>query len=190
MGGHKPRCWGLDNLAYSRIPQKEIQRALNPDIATFYIGHNDLLSFTRFHTSSYTVHGKEIQTPKARKAISGRLPIVPCSSTYNHIYAPSKRRAAVPIDHAPENLSSFIENLLPSKTTVLLMSEGLSPDPGPLSSYNELMIDFASKNERVYYLDIAETLHTFPSTEIYMDDCHLTKYGHSIVAKEMYNGNS
>ena len=66
------------------------------------------------------------------------------------------------------------------------MSEGLSPDPGPLNSYNQLMETFAEKHQNVHYLDIAETLHTYPSPDIYLDDCHLTRYGHSIVAKEIY----
>ena len=36
--------------------------------------------------------------------------------------------------------------------------------------------------EDVYYLDVAAELHEYPSREMFLDDCHLTDKGHSVIA--------
>ena len=98
---------------------------------------------------------------------------------------PSQHRAAVPLDHALGNLLHIIEKVKQGGGRVILASEGLSPDPGPLHGYNEMMMDIAEKDDSVRYANIAEELHTLPSAEIFLDDCHLTPLGHRLVAERL-----
>ena len=92
---------------------------------------------------------------------------------------------AVPIDDAKSNLESIIQ-LYPD-TPIILGSEGLSPEPGILFPYNQMMQDLASAYTNVHYVETAEALSQIPPHEVFLDDCHLTKYGHQIVAKLFAN---
>ena len=90
-------------------------------------------------------------------------------------------KVAVPIDDAKANLKSIIQ-LYPN-TPIVLGSEGLSPEPGILFPYNQMMQALADEYANVYYVETAEALSSLPPHEVFLDDCHLTKYGHQIVAK-------
>ena len=74
-----------------------------------------------------------------------------------------------------------------SKTPIILLSEGLAPDPSPLEEYNTMMSSIAQQYDNVYYTDVAQLLHTYPSTDVYLDDCHLTSTGHALVADFIYD---
>jgi hypothetical protein len=91
---------------------------------------------------------------------------------------------AVPIEHARRNLARVIEATTDNGGRVLLASEGLAPDPGPLDPYNAMMAALADAEERVSYLDLAGQLHRSDG-QVFLDDCHLTELGHDIVASTL-----
>ena len=68
-------------------------------------------------------------------------------------------------------------------TKIILASEGLAPDPGPMKEYNDMMSALAQKYDNISFVNIAEKLHQYPSSLVYLDDCHLTEYGHKLVAQ-------
>jgi lysophospholipase L1-like esterase len=83
---------------------------------------------------------------------------------------------------AEDHLRFLIEAITRRGGQVLLASEGLAPDPGPLVEYNDLMERLASEHPSVGYVDTAATLYERPSARMFLDDCHLTDEGHRVVA--------
>ncbi|MGB0638774.1 MAG: SGNH/GDSL hydrolase family protein [Myxococcota bacterium] len=67
---------------------------------------------------------------------------------------------------------------------VLLMSEGVRPDPRILWHYAKAMNTIADSNAHVHYLDTASILDEV-GTGIFIDSNHLTDRGHRIVASAM-----
>jgi lysophospholipase L1-like esterase len=83
-----------------------------------------------------------------------------------------------------DNLQA-IANLAQSRNMkVLLMSEGVRPDPRILWHYAEAMNTVADSNTHVQYLDTASMLDEV-GTGIFIDSNHLTDRGHRIVASAM-----
>ncbi|MEC7984075.1 MAG: GDSL-type esterase/lipase family protein, partial [Myxococcota bacterium] len=103
---------------------------LSPDIATFYIGHNDLLTFTPLPYEQLYNAWKRNPNAKSLSHFLGDFRLYHALRHTLISLRPAQRRAAVPLDHAQKNLETILE-LLPKSTSVILMSEGLSPDPGP-----------------------------------------------------------
>ena len=98
---------------------------------------------------------------------------------------PATQKAAVPIEDARKNVEEIIA-IFGADVPLLLLSEGLAPDPSPLEQYNDMLKELAEDYPNVYYSDVAQHLHEYPSTDIYLDDCHLTSTGHKLVAEEIY----
>jgi lysophospholipase L1-like esterase len=57
----------------------------------------------------------------------------------------------------------------------------VSPDPGVLHDFGQVMNELASDSD-VAYLDAASQLARPTSGQIFLDACHLTPRGHSMVA--------
>jgi lysophospholipase L1-like esterase len=89
---------------------------------------------------------------------------------------------AVPLDHARENLSKLIKLMGDRGGKMVLASEGLSPDPGPLQPYFEMMAELARSHPHVDYVDTAAALHLETPAAVFLDDSHLTDRGHRLVA--------
>ena len=96
---------------------------------------------------------------------------------------PAEQRAAVPVDHAKENILRIRDALLPYQSRIILTSEGLAPDPGPLADYNKLLETIANSYENVSYLDAATRFHGYPASKVFLDDCHLSDFGHGLLAE-------
>ena len=41
----------------------------------------------------------------------------------------------------------------------------------------------ADQNQHIYFLDAATRFHGYPSAQVFLDDCHLSDYGHELLAK-------
>ena len=91
-------------------------------------------------------------------------------------------RVAVPLADAEDNLQAIIALVTGRGGKVLLASEGLSPDPGPLADYNAMMAQTASAHDNVWYVDTAGILYAEQGPSWFLDDCHLTEAGHRLVA--------
>ena len=160
------------------IQQK--QQLLNPDVITLYVGHNDILTSVPMpYKELYPLWQRQSSSTVAKQLSSLRL-----YQAFKYILVSirgANDKVAVPIDDAKANLKSIIQ-LYPN-TPIVLGSEGLSPEPGILFPYNQMMQALADEYANVYYVETAEALSSLPPHEVFLDDCHLTKYGHQIVAK-------
>ena len=67
---------------------------------------------------------------------------------------------------------------------VLLMSEGVRPDPRILWHYAKMMDQVAQSSTNIHYLDTASVLDEV-GTGVFIDSNHLTDRGHRIVANAM-----
>ena len=155
---------------------------LHPDIATFYIGHNDILTsvplpYKQLYAAWKSNKGQHISHILGDFRLYHALRHMIISAR------PAKTRAAVPVEHAKENFEIIHKTLQPYNTVMILASEGLAPDPGPMKEYNDMMYDLAKNDQNIYFVDIAQKLHEYPSSQVYLDDCHLTEYGHKLVAQ-------
>ena len=66
--------------------------------------------------------------------------------------------------------------------SVLLVREGVSPDPSLLKEYGEMFAEWAEDNDDVAYLDGAAVLARPSFESAFLDDCHLTRSGHQTLA--------
>lgn len=155
---------------------------LNADAITLYVGHNDILT-------SVPLPYKELyplwQQQRGEKRIGGWLNQIRLYQALRYIIISIRKaemKLAVPVPHAKENLLSIIEQA--GDIDIYLGSEGLSPDPGILYPYNDMMKDLANTYTNVHYVPIAEVLSQYAPHQVFLDDCHLTAFGHQIVAKQ------
>ena len=155
---------------------------LRPDVATFYIGHNDVLTSVPLPYKQLYAAWKQ-NTGRNMSSFLGDFRLY---HALRHIIVsarPAHTRSAVPVKHAEENFKIIQKELQEYNTKIILASEGLAPDPGPMKGYNEMMSSLARKYDNISFVNIAEKLHQYPSSLVYLDDCHLTEYGHKLVAQ-------
>ena len=153
---------------------------LNPDVLTLYVGHNDILTSVPLpYKELYPLWQKQSSSTWSQQLSSIRL--YQALKYFLVSMRGADNKVAVPVEHAKANLESIIQRF--PNTPIVLGSEGLSPDPGILFAYNQMMKDLASSYDSVYYVPTAEALSMKPPHEVFLDDCHLTTFGHQIVAK-------
>ncbi len=153
---------------------------LNPDIITLYVGHNDILTSVPMpYKELYPLWQKQKGSTVSKTLSSLRLYQALKYSLVS--FKGAQNKVAVPVDDAKENILSIIETF--PDTPIILGSEGLSPEPGILFSYNTMLKDVAAQYPTVHYVQTAEALSKAPPHEVFLDDCHLTTYGHQIVAE-------
>ena len=92
--------------------------------------------------------------------------------------------AGVPPDELKDNLMHILSLARARNVKVLLMSEGVRPDPRILWHYAEVMSEVAATGEDVHYLDTASLLDAV-GDRAFIDSNHLTDLGHRTVANAM-----
>jgi len=155
---------------------------LQPDVLTLYVGHNDQL--TTLPRPIQEIYSR-IHQPGAGAKIAAQLAQFRLYQGLRYSVASmqtAQDRTAVPLEHARANLSHLIELMGERGGRVVLASEGLSPDPGPLVPYFQMMAELAQAHDHVLYLDTATALHQQPPAGVFLDDSHLTDRGHRLVA--------
>ena len=88
----------------------------------------------------------------------------------------------VSADDLRDNLEHIIGVANQRDVRVLLMSEGVRPDPRVLWHYFEVMDDLAKRHSNVEYLDTATMLDQY-NDRAFIDTNHLTANGHTRVAR-------
>jgi lysophospholipase L1-like esterase len=159
--------------------------ALDPDLLTLYVGHNDLLTPVPVPLSD--LYAARAASPRFR-AMSERLRSVLLYQGFRYLLTslrPAGRRVAVPIDDAEQNIRAIVSAMRDRDGKVMLMSEGLSPDPTPLGAYNAMLARIAAESEDVTYVDMAGALYSSHGNRFFVDDCHLSQAGHRFVAHRM-----
>ena len=159
--------------------------ALQPDIVTLYVGHNDqLTALPRPIAEIY----EQLHSGSATDSVASGLSRYRLYQALRYTVAslrPAQARAAVPLSHARDNISRIITLVTSRGGTVILASEGLSPDPGPLLPYFQMLSKLAQAHTQVHFVDTAAALHKHPPASIFLDDSHLTDKGHRLVADMM-----
>lgn len=153
-----------------------------PDILTLYVGHNDLLTpvpmpYAQLHAAWQRQGGA-----RSASSLFGGARLYQGLRYTLIAMRPSSQRVAVPLVDAEENLRAIIAQATGAGARVILASEGLDPDPGPLQGYNALMARLAEESPAVEYVDVANHLHQLDAEPLFLDDCHLTAAGHREVA--------
>jgi lysophospholipase L1-like esterase len=161
--------------------------ALAPDVLTLYVGHNDALTPVPMPYSQLYSAWKMGGARSTSSALS-RVRLYQAFRFFLISLTPASQRVAVPMDDAEDNLRFLIDAVTGRGGRVLLASEGLAPDPGPLVEYNALMARLAAESPQVGYVDTAAALYARPSSLMFLDDCHLTDEGHRLVAEELEAG--
>ena len=92
--------------------------------------------------------------------------------------------AGVPPEELRDNLLHIVSLARARGAKVLLMSEGVRPDPRILWHYAEIMSDVAKTGTDVVYLDTATALDAV-GDRAFIDSNHLTDLGHRTVASAM-----
>jgi hypothetical protein len=92
--------------------------------------------------------------------------------------------AGVPPDELRDNLNHIVSLARARGVKVLLMSEGVRPDPRILWHYADVMREVAESGDDVAYLDTASVLDAV-GARAFIDSNHLTDLGHRTVAAAM-----
>lgn len=160
---------------------------LRPDVLTLYVGHNDALTQTPLPYRELYAAWKRSGGLNQTGRLLGQLRLYQGLRFLLLSTAPASQRVAVPLDDAEDNLSDIIGRVTARGGKVVLASEGLSPDPGPLADYNAMMARLAAGRDDVAYVDTATDLYTQQGRPMFLDDCHLTDAGHRLVADRLYD---
>ena len=158
---------------------------LAPDVLTLYVGHNDLLTPV---PAPYSQLYAAWQRPSAARRLTDALGQSALFQGFRYLlvsFRPPGERVAVPLDEAEQNLRAIADMVSGRGGRLLLASEGLAPDPGPLQPYNRRMMAIDAERADVIYLDVASLLHDGDPPAFFLDDCHLTPAGHTLVAAAM-----
>lgn len=160
---------------------------LAPDLLTLYVGHNDLLTHAPRPLEDLFAAWQQVGTARMTSDRLGQIRLYQGLRYGITSLRPASQRVAVPIEHARRNIETIADLVEARDGEVLLMSEGLSPDPGPLLEYFDMLEDVAEAHDAVTYSHVAGTLHDLQGqgADLYLDDCHLTDMGHRVVATQM-----
>ena len=181
---YKRQVGGWTTFHVRRYLADQIQ-ALAPDIVTLYIGHNDLL--TPVPVPLADLYAARAANP-GLKRVSEQLRSVLLYQGLRYFLTslrPAGRRVAVPLEDAERNIRSITTTVRAQGAQVVLMSEGLSPDPTPLAAYNDMLAAIAAEADGVTYLDAAAALQEAHGRRYFVDDCHLSENGHRFVANRL-----
>ncbi len=156
---------------------------LEPDLLVLYVGHNDLLTPAPLPYAQLYERWADSGALTASSGMLNRSRLYQGMRYLLMSMGPASLRVAVPEDHAQDNLGWMIERVVARGGTVILVSEGLAPDPAPMTAYNTMLSDLAEASPSVRYIDAASVLHEQSGSRVFLDDCHLTPIGHDLLAR-------
>ncbi len=171
------------NSLHVRLYAESQLEALEPDIVAIYLGHNDLLTRTAMSYAAYYAQYRPGQGMGG--GLSDFLHRSRLFNGFKFAVLAAVRRdqaVAVPVDDARDNLRAVVELARAQEARVLLITEGLNPDPGPMEPYAEMQRELAEETGQLY-LDAATLLHGRSGEQLFLDDCHLSATGHEVLAE-------
>jgi lysophospholipase L1-like esterase len=175
---------GWNTLHVRLYVESQIER-LDPRILALYVGHNDLLTRTAFpyrelwrrYEAEGAVSGRPnpltLLLDRSRLGMGFRFGVLALRAR--------EQAVAVPVDDARENLAALIDLAEARGARVLLMTEGLHPDPAPMRPYDAMLSQLAAERGALH-LDAATVLHEADARDLFLDDCHLSEAGHAFLA--------
>jgi lysophospholipase L1-like esterase len=171
---------GWNTLHVRLYLESQIER-LDGDIYVLYVGHNDVLSPApvpyRQMYASWSAPGGALRATSA--ALNQVRLYVGLKYTLFGLMS-SRTAVAVPVPDARENLAAIIAIAKAHGAHVLLVTEGLNPDPYPMAPYNDMLAALATETGSAHF-DAATALAK-EDPELFLDDCHLSVEGHTVLA--------
>jgi lysophospholipase L1-like esterase len=170
------------NSLHVRLYAESQLATLQPDIVAVYVGHNDVLASSPVPYSQLYARYVPGQVD--------RTPLLQRSSAYLGfqfmVLALGRPQAgvAVSVDDARDNLAALFDAADAQGARVLLMTEGINPEPEPLADYGVMQATLASDRGGLYF-DAAGYLHAQGDPDLFLDDCHLSQRGHQVLAAEI-----
>ena len=170
---------GWTSFHMARYFEEKLE-ALDPDVVTVYAGHNDLL--TRSEAPYRELHARWTTTgaTSTESPLSGILLYQGLRHLIGALVNPMGS-VAVPLDHAEENMRAIATAAATVDARVVLMAEAISPDPGPLEEYSEMLMRLAEELPHVSYIEVPTPILARGSA-MFLDDVHLTDAGHRTLA--------
>lgn len=168
---------GWNTLHIRLYLESQLER-LDADLFVLYVGHNDILSTSPV---PYATLLEQYRTPqptpvawleRSRLFFGFRFAVLALRDRTPTI--------AVPVSDAEDNLRAIIE--LASPTPVVLVTEGLNPDPRPMQRYAAMQSALAAELGQ-HHIQAADALYAERSPDLFIDDCHLTEQGHTALAR-------
>jgi lysophospholipase L1-like esterase len=168
---------GWNSLHVRLYVESQIQR-LDADIFVVYIGHNDIL--TTSPAPYRDLYARYQRGGGAAAAASAKLSELRLYSGLRFFLLGLRDRGgavAVPVEDAADNLSALFDLAEANNARVVLLTEGLNPDPQPMGRYAEMQRALAESRGGLY-LNTAEKLWQTGEPDLFLDDCHLSQEGH------------
>ncbi len=172
---------GWNTLHIRLYIESQIER-LGATIFVLYVGHNDILAPSPVAYRELYARYKSPSGVVSR--VSGVLSNLRLYVGLKHALFAVRGAGvavAVPVPDARENVAAIIATAEAHGARVLLMTEGLNPDPLPMRTYGDMLKDEAATTGNLYF-DAAEALRATGDPEVFLDDCHLSADGHAQLA--------
>ncbi|GDX81650.1 hypothetical protein LBMAG42_34610 [Deltaproteobacteria bacterium] len=173
---------GWNTLHIRLYAESQLER-LNPDILVLYVGHNDL--FTRGVASHKALLDRYRQpansTVLAASDVMHRSRLF-VGFKFVLLSWRGDAAVAVPLADARENLNTILGLAQARGAHVLLVTEGLSPDAAPMSTYADLLAELAETSHQRAF-DASARFAAEANPDDFLDDCHLTVSGHVRLAR-------
>ena len=168
---------GWNTLHMTLYAEGQMAR-LAPDIVVLYVGHNDVLTPASVpHSQLYA------QYRPPSPAVAKISEVLHSSRLFNgfkfavlSVFSQGGA-VAVPVADARQNLERIVAASQEQGARVLLVTEGLNPDPAPMRAYNQMLSELAAETGSVH-LDGASLLYESGDPTLFLDDCHLSVNGH------------
>lgn len=175
---------GWTTLHIRRYLETRVEE-VDPDIAILYVGHNDLLTQVRV---PYAEAFAQWQREGLASRISGLLADFRLYQGLRFgvgALMGNARAVAVPLDDARDNLEAILAVFAERGTRSLLVREAISLERGALNPYGELLAELASDRPDVRSLDAASLLEDPARSRMFVDNVHLTRGGHGVLAQAL-----
>lgn len=172
---------GWNTLHMALYAEGQMAR-LRPDVVALYVGHNDVLTQASVpHSQLYA----QYRPPSAGvAAVSAFLHKARLFNGFKFLLLSGLGggdAVAVPVSDARQNLQRIIAASKAEGAKVLLLTEGLNPDPAPMVAYDALLQELAQDPD-VRHLNAAGKLYETQDPTLFLDDCHLSMDGHGQLA--------
>ncbi|RME23304.1 MAG: SGNH/GDSL hydrolase family protein [Deltaproteobacteria bacterium] len=159
------------------------QDIVDADIIVAYLGHNDLLTESpRPYRQLYETWAAGGSPSTAISRLLGDVRLYQLLRFSIQALVGVGTGPAVPLPDARDNLQAIAELQRRRGGRLLLVTEGLSPDPAAMAPYGRMMAELAAESPDVAWLDGAALLADPARTGLFLDDCHLTRQGHELLA--------
>ncbi len=172
---------GWNTLHVRLYLESQIER-LAPDILVLYVGHNDILStapvpyrdlYARWQDPSSGVRAVADALNGSRLYVGLKYALLALRAREGAV--------AVPVTDARDNLAAILDLARGHGARVMLVTEGLNPDPLPMRPYGAMQAALAAESGALY-LDGADLLWRAGDPDLFLDDCHLSVPGHTRLA--------